>query len=351
MEKIRVAIVFGGNSSEYGVSLHSVASVLTNIDRERYDVCLFGITRQGDMYHYLGDIEAIEADTWMQKEVKKATLSLNPSDRGFIVWDQAGVHVEQVDVVFPVMHGKFGEDGTLQGALALSQLPFVGCDTLSSSVSMDKQFTHILCEAAGIAMAPYQCVIQQPDLDFEQCYQDAVAALGLPIFIKPANAGSSYGISKIRDYEGFVAGMEAAFQHDPKVLLETTISGFEVGCAVLGNDTLIVGEVDEIETHRDFFDFEGKYEMSDSKIHCPARISSEIKAEVQRRAQIVYRALGCSGFSRVDFFLDDEQNIVFNELNTIPGFTAHSRYPSMMKAIGIDFTSLIDRLIQLALLG
>lgn len=348
MEKIKVAIVFGGHSSEYSVSLHSVASVLNNIDMNKYEVVTIGITEAGKMMYYEGSVEAIENDTWWQT-AQKATLSLEPEDQGFYVVNDDHIALKKVDVVFPVMHGKFGEDGTLQGALAMAQVPFVGCDTLSSAVAMDKEFTHIICESVGIEMAPYICVKNTVNLDYPAIYEKAYAKLHVPMFIKPANAGSSYGISKVEDYESFEAGLKLAFEHDSKVLIEQAITGFEVGCAVLGNEKLTIGEIDEIETTRSFFDFEGKYEMSGSKIHCPARISDELKEEVKKRAEVIYRTLGCSGFSRIDFFIDHEQNIVFNELNTIPGFTANSRYPSMMKAVGISFSALIDQLLSLAL--
>ncbi|MGL5540783.1 MAG: D-alanine--D-alanine ligase, partial [Erysipelotrichaceae bacterium] len=285
MNKIKVAVLFGGHSSEYSVSLHSVASLLHNINQERYEILMIGISQAGDWYAYAGDLDSIEHDTWLtHPSTKKATLSLNPSDRGIYVQSADGWTLEHIDVVFPMMHGRFGEDGTLQGALQMAQLPYVGCNTVSSAMAMDKHYTHVLCEAAGIKMAPYHCVLNRPGLDWQQTYSDAVGALGLPLFIKPANAGSSYGISKIDDYESFVTGLRYAFEHDEKVLLEQAISGFEVGCAVLGNQELTVGEVDEIETHRAFFDFEGKYAMSDSKIHCPARIAPALRAEIQSQA-------------------------------------------------------------------
>lgn len=348
MNKIRVAILFGGHSSEYSVSLHSVASVIENINTDKYDVSLFGITKGGNMMYYEGDTTSIENDTWHENAIK-ATLSLNPIDKGFYIFEEEKLSLKQVDVVFPVMHGKYGEDGTLQGALSMAQIPFVGCSTLSSSVSMDKEFTHILCERFNIPMAPYHALRSNDEYNLESFYEIVSNDLGLPLFIKPANAGSSYGISKVNNFEEFKDGIVLAFEHDSKLLVEKAITGFEVGCAVLGNNNLVIGEIDEIETHRAFFDFEGKYEMNDSKIHCPARISEEKKEEIKGYAKEIYHILGCTGFSRIDFFLDHDSNIVFNELNTIPGFTANSRYPSMMNKVGLDFTSLIDQLLLLAL--
>lgn len=185
--------------------------------------------------------------------------------------------------------------------------------------------------------------------DLSAVYQQAVSKLGLPMFIKPANAGSSYGISKINSEEEFIKGMEFAFKYDHKVLVEAAIDGFEIGCAVLGNHELIVGECDEIDTKNSFFDFAAKYALENTQIHCPARISKELSDQAKEIAKKVYRTMNCSGMCRVDMFINSKQEIIFNEVNTIPGFTATSRYPSMMKAAGLSFDELIDRLVQLAL--
>lgn len=349
MQKTKLAIMFGGQSSEYGVSLHSVYSVLNNIDYSKYEVHKFGISREGELLYYNGDNSKIDNNTWMEDaSVKNATIALSSSKKGFYLLDGNNTFID-IDVVFPVMHGKFGEDGTLQGLLEMAHLPYVGCNTLSSSVAMDKEFTHIICEDKGIQMAKFETVYEQSATLSEEEFNNYATSLGLPIFIKPANAGSSYGISKIKNYEEYKNGLVEAFKHDEKVLLEQAISGFEVGVAVLGNSEIKMGEIDEIETHRDFFDFEGKYAMSDSKIHCPARISDELKANIYQQAEVIYKTLGCKGFSRIDFFVTTEQEIYFNELNTIPGFTANSRYPSMMAKVGVNFTQLIDKLIELAL--
>lgn len=214
---------------------------------------------------------------------------------------------------------------------------------------MDKDYTHIICEAAGINMAPYICVKDNQDLDYGEVFKQVEEKLEFPVFIKPANAGSSYGISKIRNYEEFEKGLKLAFEHDKKVILETGIDGFEIGCAVLGNDELTVGEIDEIDTNKDFFDFAAKYALENTQIHCPARISEELTLQAKEMAKTIYHALGCTGLTRVDMFISKDGKIVFNEVNTIPGFTKSSRYPTMMKNAGIDFKTLINRLVQLAM--
>lgn len=350
MEKIKLAVIFGGKSSEYSVSLHSAESLLQNCDPQRYDLTLIGITKEGKWLHYPSrDFEAIAHDHWHENPLCREVM-LSPSAKvGFVELDEDGTYKKlPVDVIFPCLHGKNGEDGTIQGLFELSEIPYVGCSHISSALIMDKEFTHIICERAGVKCADYIAVYQSRDTDMEELYERAKKQLGLPIFIKPANAGSSYGISKVSDFDSFVAGLNEAFQHDWKVLLETTIPGFEIGCAIMGNDRLIVGECDEIDTHKDFFDFAAKYDLEDTQIYCPARISQAVSDHAKEIAKTVYEALNCTGMCRVDMFVNGE-DIIFNEANTIPGFTATSRYPSMMKAIGLDFKTVIDSLVDLAL--
>ena len=348
MEKIRLGVIFGGKSSEYSVSLHSVSSMLRNVDPEKYDVSCIGITPQGSWYYLTQpDYDKIEHDHWLDDTCVEMCLSLG-KEKGIVLLDDEKTRIP-LDVIFPVLHGKNGEDGTLQGYLELAQIPYVGCGVLSSSCVMDKEFTHILCESAGIPCTPYMCIYKCEYHDENKIYEEAVSKLGKVLFIKPCNAGSSYGISKVRSLEEFKAGMEEAFKHDTKVLIEKNIVGFEIGCAVLGNDELIVGECDEIETHKDFFDFDAKYALDATEIHCPARISEEQSRTAKEMAQKAYRVMNCRGFTRVDMFVCENGKIVLNELNTIPGLTATSRYPSMISFAGISFSELIDRLIQLAM--
>lgn len=353
MERIKLAVIFGGESSEYPVSLHSVGSVLHTIDKNKYDVVCVGITKEGKWYVYQGDILSIENDTWWKHEsCEEVVLSSSSAYKGFLKLKKNGNYeFIKIDCIFPVLHGKNGEDGTIQGLFELTGIPYVGCGHMSSSICMDKEMTHIVCENAGVKCAPYICVYEKKDLDYKEIFENAKKTLGLPIFIKPANAGSSFGISKIRNFEEFVLGMKEAFLHDGKgkVILEKTVEGFEIGCAIMGNQILTVGSVDEVETSSDFFDYEGKYEMLNSRIHCPARISKELTKEAQNIAQRVYSAMNCEGLARVDMFVTPDQDIIFNEVNTIPGFTSTSRYPSMMKDAGISFSNLIDALILLAL--
>lgn len=353
MKKIKLAIIFGGKSSEYPVSLHSAGSLIHQINKERYELIYIGISSDGKWYAYDGDVESIEHDTWQSHpSCTKCVLSCSEDFKGFLKLREDHTYEElPVDCIFPVLHGKNGEDGTIQGLFELSGIPYVGCGHMSSSVCMDKEMTHIILEHANVPCAPYLCVYDREDLDYKAVFEEASEKLGLPIFIKPCNAGSSFGISKIDSFDGFEAAMKEGFYHDGKgkVILETTIEGFEIGCAVMGNKELFAGSVDEIETAAPFFDYEGKYQMVDSHIYCPARISKELFDTARAMAVDAYKALNCKGMTRVDMFVTPQNTIVLNEVNTIPGFTATSRYPSMMKEAGIPFDQLIDRLVDLAL--
>jgi len=349
MKKIRLAVIFGGNSSEYPVSLHSVASVLRSLNKDKYDIILLPIDQEGTWYYYDGDIETLEHDHWKQHESTKRAI-LSPSrDEGIYILDGDRFKQIKVDCILPILHGKNGEDGTLQGLLELSMIPYVGCNHISSAISMDKEYTHIICEAAGITMAPYICISSFNPIDYDDLKNTIHQKLQYPLFVKPANAGSSFGITKVVDSKDLQRAIQFAFEYDTKVIIESEIDGFEVGCAVLGNKDLIVGEVDEIDTHNTFFDYEAKYDLENTEIICPARITKEVSKEIKTLAKRIFIILGCSGLSRVDMFLTKDCKIYFNEINTIPGFTSASRYPTMMKEVGIEFPQLLDRLILLAM--
>jgi len=350
MSKTKLAVLFGGKSDEYSVSLHSAAAIIDNIPDELYEVTLIGITTEGRWLHYEGSTDKINDDTWHKGKLSPVLLSMGDF-KGLIKLNETENTYEkiEIDCVFPVLHGRNGEDGTIQGMCQMSGLPFVGCDMTSSAVSMDKEYTHIICEAAGITTAPFMTAVNYKNLNIKNLYEEAFEKLSLPMFIKPANNGSSIGISKVRNYDEFEKGIMEAFEYDRKIVLESNIEGFEIGCAVVGNDELLIGEVDEIDTKNDFFDYVEKYSQHNSKIHCPARISDDLKTRAKEIAAKTYKALGCSGLSRVDMFLTPENDIYLNEINTIPGLTDLSRYPSMLKKIGIEYKDLIVKLVDLAM--
>lgn len=339
-----IVIIFGGASSEYEVSLQSAYAVINNINREKYSPVMVGISRAGSWFHFAGDIEKIREDTWCSEtECVPAVISPDRTAHKLIVLHKEGVKTIPIDAIFPVMHGRNGEDGTVQGIAELAGIPLVGCGMLASALCMDKDRAHRLAGLAGVRV-PRAMVLMDNSAVNKAC--DFAEELGFPVFVKPVKAGSSYGVTKVEDMEQLPEAVSLAFRYDNRVILEEAIGGFEVGCAVCGTDQLTVGEVDEIELARTgFFDYTEKYTLETAAIHVPARIPADRAQEIKETAKRIYQALDCSGFARVDLFLTPEGEIVFNEVNTIPGFTEHSRYPGMMRAAGYSFSEILDRII------
>ena len=348
MDKKIIAVLFGGCSPEYSVSLQSVYSVLTNINKDKYEVIPVGITKDGQWYWYRGDYENIRLDLWHKDcgNLSPACISPDRKIHGIIEYGDKRINTVGVDAVFPVLHGGNGEDGTVQGLTELAGIPLIGCPTLASALCMDKDRAHRLVKAAGIRV-PDSVVLKHCPDEEELC--NAVKDIKCPVFVKPVRAGSSFGISKVFRRDELMEAVRRAFEYDTEIIIEENIEGFEVGCAVLGNDELITGRVDEIELSDGFFDFTEKYTLKTSKIHMPARIDEKTENRIKNTACLIYRTLGCRVFARVDMFLTPDNEIVFNEVNTIPGFTSHSRYPGMMKGIGIRFDEIVERLIELGM--
>lgn len=344
MNKKKIAVIFGGCSPEYEVSLQSAYAVISHMDTQKYTPVLIGITKQGDWYYFSGNPESIPADTWhTPSDCTPVVVSPNRSDHAILKYQNDNFKKIHIDAAFPVLHGKNGEDGTVQGIFELAGIPVIGCGLLSSALCMDKDRAHKLAHTAGISV-PQSFVIKK-DTDMETALSQA-EKIGYPLFVKPIKAGSSFGVAKVSDRDDLPSAIETAFQYDDMVIVEENITGFEVGCAVVGNDTLLVGEVDEIELTDGFFDFTEKYTLKTSAIHVPARIDEFTAKRIKESAKIIYKALDCRGFARVDMFLTDSGKIVFNEVNTIPGFTTHSRFPNMLKAIGMSFEQIISVLIE-----
>lgn len=340
----KIMVLFGGLSPEYGVSLESAAAVISHMDKERYEPVPVGITHTGDWFYYAGDPERIRDDTWCSKEgCIPATISLSRSRPGLLLLKKEGADCVEVDAALPILHGKNGEDGTVQGLLELAGIPVAGCGVLSSALCMDKDRAHKLAKEAGMRVPASH--VYGKNADVALMVRQA-AEIGYPLFVKPVKAGSSYGITKVEEESRLLAAAECAFAYDDKIILEECISGFEVGCALLGTEDPVVGEVDEIELSEGFFDFTEKYTLKTSAIHVPARIPEETARKIKKTAKRIYKALDCRGFARVDMFLSREGEIVFNEVNTIPGFTAHSRFPNMMQAAGISFSRLITAILE-----
>lgn len=349
MNKLTVGILFGGVSSEHDISCVSAKSIISNIDYNKYNVIIIGITKQGKWFIYNDNVNLLPDDRWVtSRNIVPAFISPDTAVHGLVT---SRGEIIKLDVVFPVLHGKNGEDGTVQGLLQLAQIPFVGCDATSSGVCMDKAVANAVADASGIAQAKW-CAINLYDYrkDADACLENAIQKLGFPIFVKPANAGSSVGISKAHNKDDLFRAMEIAFKEDKKVVLEEFIDGFEVECAVLGNNEPVAGEVGQIVAAAEFYDYDAKYNNPQSQLHIPAEISAEKRDEVKNQALRAYKALGCEGMARVDFFVTkDDGRVLLNEINTIPGQTDISMYPKLFEAVGISYKELIDKLISAAL--
>ena len=345
--KKKIAVIFGGCSPEYEVSLQSAYAVISHMDKTKYTPVLIGITKQGDWFFYHGDIEKIKSDTWHTSgDCVSAAISPNRSNPSLLQCTNYNIERIDIDAVFPVLHGRNGEDGTIQGMFQLCGIPIVGCGVLSSALCMDKGRAHKLAHDAGITVPCSYILDRNVTM---QTYISQAEKIGYPLFVKPVKAGSSFGITKVLHCQDLPSAVERAFQYDDKVIIEENIIGFEVGCAIMGNDNLTVGKVDEIELTNGFFDYTEKYTLQTSSIHVPARIDTVTEERIKQTAQKIYKALDCRGFARVDMFLSSSGEIVFNEVNTIPGFTTHSRFPNMLKAVGISFEQIISMVIEQAL--
>ena len=351
---LNALIIFGGMSSEHDVSLISANSVIKNIPTDKYNVIMLGITKDGEWLRYTGDVDLLPDEKWLSdtENCVKAIISPDAKDDGLITFEKDGTITKtHIDVVFPVLHGKNGEDGTIQGLFQLAQIPFVGCDSLSSGMSMDKSFTNRIADSFGVPQAKWTfCTAYTYGLDADKFINESADYLGFPIFVKPANAGSSVGISKAANKAELKTAIEKAFECDTKIVLEESIDGREVECAVLGNDELTSSVVGEIIPCNEFYDYEAKYINGTSKLSIPADLPEEISKEIQENAKKIFAGLGCSGISRVDFFVRKSDNkVMFNEINTIPGFTSISMYPKLMDKIGIGYSELLDRAFTLAI--
>jgi D-alanine---(R)-lactate ligase len=341
MDRLKVAIIFGGSSEEHPISVKSAQEVAKELNRERYEPFYVGITRSGAWKLCDGP----DAD-WENRLCCPAMLSPDRSVHGLLVLEQGHYKTIHVDLVFPILHGRLGEDGAMQGLLDLSGIPYVGCDVQSSALCMDKSLTYMVAKNAGISTPKFSTVTASGEIDLEQHTY--------PVFVKPARSGSSFGVSKVYRKEELLSALETARQYDSKVLIEEIVVGNEVGCAVLGNGLdLITGEVDRIALSHGFFRIHQENQpetgSENSTPVVPADISAEARSLVQETAKKLYRALGCRGLARVDMFLKEDGTIVLNEVNTLPGLTSYSRFPRMMAAAGLPLPDVIDRIVLLAL--
>ncbi len=345
----KVLVLFGGVSSEHDVSLISAKSVIENIPADKYEVTKLGITKDGRWFIYKGDTANLPGDRWLEDKslLVRAVLSPDRSHHGVIT--ERG-SVISFDICFPVLHGRNGEDGTVQGLLALAGIPFVGCDMLASAVCMDKAMTNAVADYAGINQAKWLAFDSYAySKDGDEIIKKSENYLGYPVFVKPANSGSSVGITKAFDTEGLKAAIKTAFEYDKKVVLEEGIDGHEVECAVMGNDEPVASTVGEIVPCNEFYDYDAKYYANKSELNIPANLPEETIQAVRDAACRAYKAFGCTGLTRIDFFVrKSDGEVMLNEPNTIPGFTSISMYPKLFEASGVPYSELLDRLLQLA---
>ncbi len=341
----KVAVICGGKGSEYLVSLSSTYSVMQHFPKENYELVLVVVDQMGSWWTGPFSAEEIRDDLWKENPEAREIALIPGVQQSIIYLDDYSRF--SVDVFFNMMHGKYGEDGVLPALLQASNFKYTGCDLESSILCYDKDVTHRLLDLEGVRKAKYRTLTQLVD---EQTYEDIVDYLGVKQIIKPAREGSSYGISVAEDFTSFNQSLAEALRFDSKVVVEEFINGVEIGCSVLEyQGKLITGECDEIELHTQFFDYDAKYSFKDAQIHCPARISEVQSNKVKESAKLVFKLLGCRDFARVDYFLGEDGHIYFNEINTIPGFTSHSRFPSMMDQVGISYGEIITTLIENAL--
>lgn len=343
MTKLKIAVIFGGCSEEHDVSIKSAREIAAHIDTDKFDPVYIGITRPGSWKMYKSPGVLHEND-----DCPTAVISPDKQTHGLLILRDGNCQTMHIDAVFPVLHGKMGEDGTIQGLLELSGIPYVGCGIQSSVMCMDKSLAYMAANGAGIATPEFR-VLNNGDIPDS-------GGLCYPVFVKPARSGSSFGVTKVTGQSELARAVELARQYDDKVLIEQAVSGSEVGCAVLGSgDDLTVGEVDNITLTHGFFRIhqEEKPETGSENavITVPANLPPEKRRHIQETAKTVFTALGCEGLARVDMFLRDDGCVILNEVNTLPGFTSYSRYPRMMTAAGIPLTEIINRLIELALGG
>ena len=352
MSKLNVCILFGGISPEHEVSLRSAESVLQNLNAEKYNIIPVGITKDGDWIRYGGtDYSLLPTGQWLEHPDNRRAAISPIRGQGLLCFEGDCVVRELVDVVFPVLHGENGEDGAMQGLLQMAGIPYVGPHVAESAVAMDKTLTNLVADNAGVPQAAW-VLVRSDELEhrMEKILDKIEQKFEYPVFVKPAGTGSSVGVSKAMDRQQLEQALSKAGAFDDKILVEEFIHGREVEVAVMGNESPVASICGEIDSGAEFYDYEAKYVTDTSVAYIPARIDEDVAEQVREQAVKVYSAIGCKGLSRVDFFVTYEDNrIVFNEINTLPGFTSISMYPKLFAASGIPYGELLDKLLTLAL--
>ncbi|MCF0150185.1 MAG: D-alanine--D-alanine ligase [Firmicutes bacterium] len=365
MSKFRLGILFGGKSSEHEVSLRSATAVIENADKTKYDIVMIGITKEGRWLLYDGDVKHLADGSWQQLAEK--ALAEDPVKYGFCVFGTGSRQLkDMVDFIFPVMHGQNAEDGSIQGLLQLADIPYAGCGITGSALCMDKCFAKQICDACGIPQTPYVTLTAAdltgmetvvPNSPYASRVHDRLSEklseinekLRYPLFVKPANMGSSVGISKVDRPEDLQAALQLAASYDSRIVVEQGVQGRELEVAVMGNRHVFACEVGEIKAAETFYSYDAKYNNAQSQTIVGAKLSPDKMSRIRSLAERAYSVLGCEGFARVDFFLDEEGNFLLNEINTLPGFTSISMFPMLAQAYGFTYAELIDKIVELGL--
>ena len=352
MKKLNVCVLFGGVSPEHDVSLRSAEAVLNNLDKEKYNIFPVGITKKGQWFLFGSeDYSLLPGSAWEQSGSNAPAVIAPAFGDQLVVISDNTMTSHHIDVAFPVLHGENGEDGAMQGLLQLSGIPYVGPHVSASAVAMDKTLTKLVADKAGVAQAAWH-LVRRSDLDgrMDHTLDTLENRFDYPMFVKPSGTGSSVGVSKAADRTALAQALIAAAAFDDKVLVEEFIRGREVEVAVMGNANPIASVCGEIDAGADFYDYDAKYITDTSTSYIPARIDEDVAERVREAAVKVYSAIGCCGLSRVDFFVTfDDNRVVFNEINTLPGFTSISMYPKLFGASGIPYSQLLDELLRLAM--
>lgn len=347
MSKQNIAIIFGGQSSEHEISCVSVLTIADAIQKEKYDITLIGITVEGN-WLLADNSETIQDGSWRNSQVS-VIISPDASKREMIMKHGEDITFKKVDVIFPILHGMYGEDGTIQGLFEMARIPYVGCGVLASAVSMDKLYTKIIVNTLDIYQADFVSVMANELSQMDDIIHKIEENFTYPVFVKPSQAGSSKGISKAHDKEELRAGLLEAAKHDTKILVEEMIIGRELECAILGGEEIKASVVGEILAAAEFYDYNAKYNSAQSQTVVAPKLPEGKSEEIQKTAIEIFKAVGGYGLSRVDFFLEKNTNrVVFNEINTSPGFTSISMYPMLWNETGFDLEALVEELIRLA---
>lgn len=350
MAKVNVAVLFGGNSFEHEVSLNSAYNVIKNLDRDEFQVFPIGITKNGEWFFYSGDIEKIKTKEWEKEDNDSVLINFNSKGSGILrCRKDSSLEPVEIDCIFPVLHGQNGEDGRIQSVLELLNIPYVGCDSLSSALCMNKVLTHLVLDSNGIKGTKWESLKKVDVKDLDATVKNIGNKLSFPIFTKPASCGSSVGIKKCVDLESLKEGILFAFKYEDEVICEANINGKEVECAVLGDEENIkTSVVGQIKSYGEFYDYDSKYK-EDSKLIIPAEIEEEVSLKIRETAKKAFKTMRCYGLSRIDFFVTENNEIYLNEINTLPGFTNISMYTKLFEKSGILYKDLLKEIIGLAL--